>query len=72
METDELKKRAVASLLEQRTIVFAETEEAPFEKAQNLPAKQSEQEFEKRVTGHMGFSSRPTSPLAFWKTAGTR
>lgn len=53
MSTEELKKQAVESLLEQRTYVQTEIEENFFERTQNMDARTYRSEFEKHVVGHI-------------------
>ncbi len=66
-DTEELKKEAVASLLEQTTIVETDTEENFFENMRGLSVERRNAEFEKKVIGHMGFTSMPK---ALFKIAG--
>lgn len=54
MGTDELKKEAVQSLLEQQpTYVETDTEENFFERTRNMDARTYRIEFEKHVVGHI-------------------
>ena len=53
MNTDDLKKQAVESLLEQRTYVQTETEENFFERTRNMDVRTYRSEFEKHVVGHI-------------------
>lgn len=53
MDTDDLKKQAVQSLLEQRNYVETETEENYFERTRNMDTLTYRSEFEKYVVGHI-------------------
>lgn len=68
MDTDDLKRQAVESLLEQRTYVETETEENFFERTRNMDARTYHSEFEKQVLGHI--NSRPE--ITFKVTARAR
>jgi hypothetical protein len=53
MDTDDLKKEAVESLLEQRNYVETETEENFFERTRNMDRNTYRSEFGKLVAGHI-------------------
>jgi hypothetical protein len=53
MDTDDLKKEAVESLLEQRTYVETETEENFFERTRHMDVRTYRSEFDKHVVGHI-------------------
>jgi hypothetical protein len=53
MDTDDLKKHAVESILDQRTYVETDTEENFFERTRDMDARTYRSEFEKHIVGHI-------------------
>ncbi|MDX6500490.1 MAG: hypothetical protein QOG23_3750 [Blastocatellia bacterium] len=53
MDTDDLKRQAVESLLDQRNYVETETEENFFERTRNMDSRTYRSEFGKLVVGHI-------------------
>jgi hypothetical protein len=53
MDTDDLKKHAVESILDQRTYVETDTEENFFERTRDMDTSTYRSEFEKHIAGHI-------------------